>query len=212
MSKVKANAPSSQAAAIDGEELQRESDLLSFQVQKIRHHLVYKKTGHGKWGSESSWRGEERRWWQTLLSASHTLRIVLPFCTSERNWTGEYIGHCTGVLQSISDGKAAPAVPPCFSGAFLQHVSLICCLLPDSSTCLAHSFPTTTGVLLAPSLQPLRGLGWADKKTVPDDHMSRNRAENKGKSWSLCFTLESPWTTFCKLPPPICDSYFLAIA
>lgn len=96
MSKVKANAPSSQAAAIDGEELQRESDLLSFQVQKIRHHLVYKKTGHDKWGSESSWRGEERRWWQTLLSASHTLRIVLPFCTSERNWTGEYIGHCTG--------------------------------------------------------------------------------------------------------------------
>lgn len=58
-----------------------------------------------------------------------------------------------GMLQSISDGKATPAVSPCFSGVFLQHAGLICCLLPDPSTHLAHSFPNTTGMLLALGLQ-----------------------------------------------------------
>lgn len=33
------------------------------------------------------------------------------------------------MLQSGFDGKAAPAVSPCFSRALLQRVGLICCLL-----------------------------------------------------------------------------------
>lgn len=46
---------------------------------------------------------------------------------------------------SVADGEAAPAA----SGVFLQHVGLMGCLLPYSSTCLAPSVLDATGVLMA---------------------------------------------------------------
>lgn len=127
-----------QAAAIDGEELQRERvTCYHSRSKKSATTLFTRKQDMASGRVKSSWRGEEKRWWQTDCFQPHKhweLRSHL-HCLS-RNWTGEYINHCTGDAPVHFWWKSSPC-----SVTMLQRSVFIACWFDTlSSAWFFHLF------------------------------------------------------------------------
>ena len=151
MSKVKATALGSQAFVIDDSKLPSASESLWIILPGLTTNpMPFKKT-------------DTTLFTRKLDMASEGVKVasegrrgggdghVTSNPSSSKNWAfvwaalaglgqADAVATALGMLLSTADGEA-PAASLCFSRSFLQPVGLICCLLPDSSTCLAPSFP-----------------------------------------------------------------------
>lgn len=110
-----------QAAAIDGEELQRERVTCYHSRSKKSATTLFTRkqdmaSGRVKVAEEGRKRGGDRQ----IASSPTNIENYAPICTASAGIRQVSTSTTAlGMLQSISDGKAAPAVSPCFSGAFL---------------------------------------------------------------------------------------------